>query len=86
MEGLAVRSIGDDTLLMPVRSSGSGPENIFILNETGSLIWRTLAEPAPVEAVVEAIEAEFAVAREQAEADAAAFLEVLGRASLIERV
>lgn len=85
-EDLAVRAIGGDTLLMPVRSSGAGPDNIVILNETGSVIWRVLATPSRLEAIVEALEAEFAVEREQAEADAVAFLEVLDKARLIQRV
>ena len=83
-ENLAVRSIGGDTLLMPVRSSGAGPDKIFILNETGSLIWRILAKPSRLEALVEALAAEFAVGNEQAEADVVAYLEILGKAKLID--
>jgi hypothetical protein len=85
-EDLAIRSIDGDTVLMPVLSSGSGPDKIFVLNETGSVIWRVLAEPSRFEAIVEALEAEFAVGREQAEADAATFLADLDKAKLIHEV
>ena len=83
---LAVRTIDGETLLMPVLSSGSGPDSIFVLNETGSAIWRALAEPTRREAVVEALAAEFAVGTEQAEADVEAFLQVLGSAKLVQEV
>ncbi|KAA0256653.1 PqqD family protein [Acidobacteria bacterium ACD] len=82
-ENLAVRTIGGETLLMPVLSVGSGPDDIFILNATGSAIWRALARPSGSEALVEAVKAEFEVGTEEAEADVAAFLEALGKAKLV---
>jgi hypothetical protein len=84
-DGFAVRSIGGDTLLMPVRSTGTGPDSIYVLNATGSIIWTALAAPAPVKAIVSALVNEFDVTPEQAEADALEYLEELERARVVRR-
>ena len=85
-ENLAVRPIGDDTIVMRVRSTGTGTDSVFVLNQTGSLIWRLLAEPSRRDTLVGAVEAEFEVGRAHAEADVASFLELLSRAELIVEV
>jgi len=79
----AVRDIAGETILMPVRSHGTGPDSIQILNPTGSLIWKTLESPARLDAVVAAVVAEFEVGEAQALADVEAFLETLAKAGLV---
>ncbi len=82
-DGFAVREIAGETLLMPVRSNGTGPDSILILNPTGSVIWRALESPSRLDDIVAAVAAEFDVARDEARADVEAFLKTLGGAGLI---
>jgi len=79
----AVRNIAGETILMPVRSHGTGPDNIQILNPTGSLIWQTLENPTRLDAVVAAVVAEFEVGEAEARADVGTFLETLSKAGLV---
>lgn len=84
-DGFAVRSIGGDTLLMPVRSTGTGPDSIYVLNETGSVIWKSLEKPASIDALVDSLVGTFEVSREQAAIDATEYLSELEKARVVRR-
>ena len=53
------------------------------LNETGSRIWEMLAEKPTVGEIVERIQQEFDVSREQADADVRAFVEDLAAKGMV---
>ncbi|MCK6685559.1 MAG: PqqD family protein [Thermoanaerobaculia bacterium] len=71
---------------MPVRSTGTGPDSIYVLNATGTVIWKALEAPASLEAIADALVAEFDVTREEAETDALGYLESLEKIRLVESV
>lgn len=83
---MAMRVVSGETILMPVRSTGTGPDSIYVLNATGTVIWKALEAPATLEAIADALVAEFDVTREEAETDALGYLESLEKIRLVESV
>lgn len=83
---MAMRVVSGETILMPVRSTGTGPDSIYVLNATGTVIWKALEAPASLEAIADALVAEFDVTREEAETDALGYLESLEMIRLVESV
>lgn len=81
-----MRVVSGETILMPVRSTGTGPDSIYVLNATGTVIWKALEAPATLEAIADALVAEFDVTREEAETDALGYLESLEKIRLVESV
>lgn len=81
-----MRVVSGETILMPVRSTGTGPDSIYVLNATGTVIWKALEAPASLEAIADALVAEFDVTREEAETDALGYLESLEKIRLVESV
>ena len=80
----AVREIAGETILMPVRSHGTGPDSIRILNPTASLLWKALERPATVDDLVASVLAEFEVERSDARTDVEEFLATLSSAGLVQ--
>ena len=80
---LVTRSIGGETLIVPVRSGVADLECIYALNEVGSRIWELLDERTPVKNIVEAICSEYDVTPEQAACDIGELLSSLEAAGLI---
>lgn len=80
---LVTRSISGETLIVPVRSGVSDLDCTYVLNEVGSRIWELLDERRPVDKIVEAICAEYEVARDQAACDIGELLGSLETAGLI---
>lgn len=79
----AVREIAGETILMPVRSHGTGPDSIRILNPTASLLWKALEGPATVDDLVAAVVAEFEVEPNDARSDVEEFLAAASSAGLV---
>jgi hypothetical protein len=71
------RHVGDEEILVPVSRSGSDLSSIYLLNSVGSSVWHQLSEPKTGHQLLDAIEQEFEVDRETAEADLTVFLEEL---------
>lgn len=82
-KNLVTRSIGGETLIVPVRSGVADLECIYALNEVGSRIWELLDERTPVTKIVEAICSEYDVTPEQAARDISELLSSLEAAGLI---
>jgi Coenzyme PQQ synthesis protein D (PqqD) len=83
-QDVVTRTIGDETLIVPVRSGVGDLASIYSLNEIGNFIWDALAEPATVEAVVDAVVASYQTTRNQAQRDVEAFLAEMVKAKLAE--
>ncbi len=60
-------------------------EQYYTMNEMGTRIWVLLQEKDSIDEIVELVEAEYEVAREQIEADLASFLADLQANGLIEQ-
>jgi hypothetical protein len=82
-KNLVTRSIGGETLIVPVRSGIADLECIYTLNGVGSRIWELLDEHTPVKKIVEAICSEYDVTPEQAAHDISELLSGLEAAGLI---
>lgn len=78
--------MGEERLLVPVRTDVSAPVEIMALNETGSVLWGALGAPTDLGALGEALSAEFDVEPEVARADAEKFLSEMLRLGLVEQV
>jgi hypothetical protein len=77
------RVIAGETLIVPVAGGVADLEAIYTLNEVGSRIWTLLETPISVGRLVDVIEAEYTVPRDEAASDVAEFLDVLRSAGLL---
>jgi hypothetical protein len=78
------RSVAGETLIVPVRGKVGDLASIYSLNGTGSLIWETLADPHGIDELVNAVEREYDVGREQAERDVLQFVNDMLSVGLVE--
>jgi hypothetical protein len=78
------RSVAGETLVVPVRGKVGDLASIYSFNGTGSLIWRLLDSPRTPTDLIEAIEREYDVGREQAQKDVTHFLEDMLSVGLLE--
>jgi hypothetical protein len=82
-KNLATRSIGGETLIVPVRKGIADLECIYALNEVGSRIWELLDERTSVRKIVEAVCSEYDVTQQEAARDIGDLLSSLEAAGLI---
>lgn len=74
-----IQKVGDFYLAVPVGETSKHFHGMIRLNETGAFLWKLMAEKDCTEAeLVEALLAEYEVAREIAERDVRAVVELLG--------
>jgi hypothetical protein len=78
------RRVAGETLIVPIRGKVGDLASIYSFNETGSLIWQTLETPKSLVELIEVVEAEYSVEREQAESDATRFLNDMLAVGLVE--
>jgi hypothetical protein len=83
---IVTRRIGDEIVLVPVRSSTGAMSEIFALNETAALVWNALAQPQSVDELSSLMTHEFAIDIGQAQADIAELLDMLIEAQVIREV
>ena len=80
------RSIGDETIIVPVRSHVADLDSIYTLNEVGSVIWERLEGQASFAQIVACLCEIYDVTQEEAAQDAADFLHILETAGLVSTV
>ncbi|MCF8256633.1 MAG: PqqD family protein [Flavobacteriales bacterium] len=73
----AARKVGDELVLVPVKGSVADMDEMFTLNDVGSLVWDRLEAGVTTSSLVAAIVSEFDVKEETARADLHGFLEQL---------
>lgn len=78
------RAIAGETLIVPVRGKVGDLASIYRFNGTGTLIWEQLDSPRTLGELVEAVEREYVVPRDQAEKDVQQFLSDLFSVELVE--
>ncbi len=81
----AVRVIAGETILVPIRSGVADLDSIFLLNETGSVVWEMVEGVSSPDELVAAVVERFVVSRENASRDVAEYLATLEHAGLICR-
>ena len=77
------RSIGGETIIVPVRSGVGDLDSIYTLNEVGTSIWNLIDDTRSVEQVIEEITNQYEVEREEAAKDVSEFLSLLRDEKLI---
>ena len=82
-EGVVSRLIGGEMLVVPVRGGVGDLASIYSFNEIGTMIWEALASPTSLEELVDLIEREYPVSREQIWQDVALFLSDIRSAGLL---
>jgi hypothetical protein len=83
-QSVVSRRVAGETLIVPIRGKVGDLASIYSFNETGSLIWQALETPKSLGELIEVVEAEYSVEREQAESDATQFLNDMLAAGLVE--
>lgn len=82
-EGFVSRSVGDDTIVVPVRAGVANLEAIFTLNGVGSTIWSAIDGRATLGDLSRSVAAAYDVGDDDASADVAEFVELLVRKGLV---
>lgn len=76
-ERFAARKVGAEMVLVPLKNSVAEMEEMFTLNEVGSVIWEHITPEATEQTLVDAIVDEFDIDRETALADLQEFMTAL---------
>jgi hypothetical protein len=76
-ESVVSRCIAGETILVSLKRSVADLRNLITLNETGAFVWARLDGDATLEAVRDAVVAEFAVTPDDAWRDLLSFAERL---------
>ena len=84
-EGVVLREVAGERLLVPIRKDVADLKAIFALNRVGLRIWELLDGERPLEGVLAGILERFDVPVAEAEADLVAFVGRLEAANLVER-
>jgi hypothetical protein len=83
---VVLRRIGDEAVLVPVRSNVGDLDSIFTLNQSAITIWESLDGNMALHRVIDRLCTEYDVERETAAADTRELVSRLDGAGLIERV
>jgi hypothetical protein len=78
------RLVAGETLIVPIRGKVGDLASIYSFNGAGSLIWKLLESPVARTELIEALEHEYEVSREEASRDVAEFLNELLSVGLVE--
>lgn len=76
------RTIADETILVPIKSTFGELDDIFTLNEVAASTWELIDGKRTVAEIATAIASEFDVATEQALADTRELIAMFGSADL----
>lgn len=79
--GIASRRIGEETVLVSPKTG-----KVFVLNETGSLIWEMCDGKRSVDELAAYLAADFGILPEQAGADVLELIQELAKRELVEMV
>ena len=83
-QAVVSRRIAGETLIVPVRGKVGDLASIYSFNATGSLLWQALESPQNLAGLIDVVQAEYAVEREQAERDVKQFLQDTVSVGLVE--
>lgn len=83
---IVMRRIGDEVVLVPVRSASGAMGEIFALNDPAALIWQALAQPQTTHDLCALVVAEYEVEPAEAQRDVAELLGQFVEAALVREV
>jgi Coenzyme PQQ synthesis protein D (PqqD) len=78
------RTVGGETLIVPVRAKVGDLASIYSFNQTASLIWKLLESARTPAELGEAVAREYGIGQERAEQDVSKFLSDMFMVGLIE--
>ena len=78
------RVVAGETLIVPVRGKVGDLASIYSFNGTGSLIWKLLDTPRGLTDLIDAVEREYEVEKEQAQKDVTQFLNDMRSVGLLD--
>jgi hypothetical protein len=78
----ASRQVGEEMILVPLKSNVSDMNELFTLNTVGSFIWEQINENSTVEDIINAVLIEFDIDMDRARRDVDGFLQKLSSYSL----
>lgn len=85
-EGYLMREIAGSYIVIPVGEKRVEFNGVLTLNDTGAFLWKKIESGADSEkALSEALEEEYEVAKDVAEADAAEFIKKLEQKDLLDK-
>lgn len=82
--GYMLRSVAGQNVVVPVGSAAIDFNGMISLNESGAFLWQAMAQDTTEAKLVEAILAEYEVAKDAAMADVAAFVKKMREANLLD--
>ena len=83
-ENFALRQVAGNWVVIPLMDRSLDFTGILNLNDSGAMLWKCLEKGADVNALADALTAEYDVARSVAMADAEEFLQKLIQAGCVE--
>jgi hypothetical protein len=83
-QAVVSRRIAGETLIVPVRGKVGDLASIYSFNATGSLLWQALESSQNLAGLIDVVQGEYAVEREQAERDVKQFLQDTVSVGLVE--
>lgn len=83
-EEFLLRQAAGLTVIVPVGPAAVRFPGMISVNATGEFLWNALAAEQTLDSLVDALTAEYAVEREQAQRDVRTFLDTLTRAGALE--
>ena len=83
---VVVRRVGDESVIVPIRSRVGDLDSLFTLNDVASRVWELLDGRRPLDSVVETICDEFEVTTDVAAKDVEELIRTLEQAHLVEAV
>jgi hypothetical protein len=84
-EGVILREVAGEQILVPIRRNVADLKAIFALNGVGRCIWELLDGTRGMDEVLARLVERFDVSSDEAAADLQAFVERLSQAGLVER-
>jgi len=82
--GFILRKVGDSSVVITVGEAAKNFKGMIKLNETGAFIWSLISDNKTLEEIVSAMTDEYEITKEQAKADAEAFINKLKENNVLE--
>ena len=83
--GFLLREVAGSYIVVATGALAKEFGGIIKLNETGSFLWKQLAEHTDIQALAEALTKEYDVSKEDAEKDVQSFVTMLLDAGILEK-
>ncbi len=80
------RVVADEAIVVPIRRGVADLNSIYTFNESGTLLWSLMDKGLDPAELVTYLQTEYGLSRDQARADAEAFLKELSAEGLVEPV